>query len=127
MSSVVSVSRALGSAPFRDGEVRPGPFSVCACALPSALAATAPSSDDDGFLLRLWPFVVAMRSPLAPPAGRARGRVADSMLVPRGGTRYQAAVPPRSCAELYRTAPSRPWRQRITARRAGLVPCRTAA
>ena len=68
-----------------------------------AVAATGPSSDD-GFLLRLWPFVVAMRSPLAPPADRARGRVAESMLVPWGGTRYQAAAPPRSFAELYRTA-----------------------
>src|SRR5215207_10138450 len=93
---------ARGSAPFRDGEARPGPFCVFACVV--AVAATGPSSGDDGFLLRLWPFVVAMRSPLAPPADRARGRVADSMLVPWGGTRYQAAAPPRSFAELYRTA-----------------------
>src|SRR5918998_5030565 len=97
---MVPVSRAWGSAPFREAEARPGPF----CVSCSALAATGPSSDDDGFLLRLWPFVVAMRLPLAPPANCARGRVAESTVVPWGGTRFRAAAPPRSFAELYRTA-----------------------
>jgi hypothetical protein len=97
---VVSISRARGSAPFRDWA---GPFCVCGSAPACVLAATEPSSGDDGFLLRLWPFVVAIRSPLAPPADRARGRVMESIVVPWGGTRFRTAAPPWSCAELYRT------------------------